>query len=279
MQKSIRNLAVVAVALAAVAQAQAANMLTFSNPDVLTSLPSSWSILTDVKLIPVDYTTTTSEPKPSTFYNITTPSTPSAQGKVDFYEDVHSTVNTEHVSYKYDQASYEVSVNSPSQSAGQYIQLKGTVSTTTNTTLGIFLQANGQFTGKDNPAPFGSAVPALPTLGFGTSSLTTNLVTWPGSSFSEYASASVDLVAGVPYSFDAYVYSSSPEVALTNFSLSILGDRYDYAVNLTSETTTTSYLRATVLLAPVPEPENYAMILAGLGLIGAIAKRRKVRQA
>jgi hypothetical protein len=32
-------------------------------------------------------------------------------------------------------------------------------------------------------------------------------------------------------------------------------------------------------LAPVPEPETYAMLLAGLGLMGAIAKRRKDKQA
>ena len=30
-----------------------------------------------------------------------------------------------------------------------------------------------------------------------------------------------------------------------------------------------------VLLAPVPEPETYAMMLAGLGLMGFVAKRRK----
>lgn len=32
-------------------------------------------------------------------------------------------------------------------------------------------------------------------------------------------------------------------------------------------------------MAPVPEPETYAMLLAGLGLMGAIAKRRKDKQA
>ncbi len=31
--------------------------------------------------------------------------------------------------------------------------------------------------------------------------------------------------------------------------------------------------------APVPEPETYALLLAGLGLIGATAKRRKTKQA
>ena len=32
-------------------------------------------------------------------------------------------------------------------------------------------------------------------------------------------------------------------------------------------------------VAAVPEPESYAMLLAGLGLMGAIAKRRKAKQA
>ncbi|WP_256209002.1 FxDxF family PEP-CTERM protein [Nitrosospira sp. Nsp14] len=29
------------------------------------------------------------------------------------------------------------------------------------------------------------------------------------------------------------------------------------------------------LLAPIPEPETYAMLLAGLGLLGFIARRRR----
>jgi hypothetical protein len=32
-------------------------------------------------------------------------------------------------------------------------------------------------------------------------------------------------------------------------------------------------------IAPIPEPETYAMMLAGLGLIGVIARRRKQQQA
>ena len=32
-------------------------------------------------------------------------------------------------------------------------------------------------------------------------------------------------------------------------------------------------------VSAVPEPETYAMMLAGLGLMGAIARRRKAKQA
>jgi hypothetical protein len=38
---------------------------------------------------------------------------------------------------------------------------------------------------------------------------------------------------------------------------------------------TTSGGDYTITLAPVPEPETYAMLLAGLGLMGVIARRRK----
>jgi hypothetical protein len=31
--------------------------------------------------------------------------------------------------------------------------------------------------------------------------------------------------------------------------------------------------------SPVPEPETYAMMLAGLGLVSIVARRRKQRQA
>jgi hypothetical protein len=36
---------------------------------------------------------------------------------------------------------------------------------------------------------------------------------------------------------------------------------------------------AVLSLIPVPEPETYAMLLVGLGLIGARVKRRKAKQA
>ena len=40
-----------------------------------------------------------------------------------------------------------------------------------------------------------------------------------------------------------------------------------------------AYIQGGVSAQPVPEPETYAMLLAGLGLIGTVVKRRKVKQA
>jgi hypothetical protein len=37
----------------------------------------------------------------------------------------------------------------------------------------------------------------------------------------------------------------------------------------------TTKLAQATLAAPVPEPETYAMLLAGLGVVGAVARRRK----
>ena len=41
----------------------------------------------------------------------------------------------------------------------------------------------------------------------------------------------------------------------------------------------TGFSATTYTLAAVPEPENYAMLLAGLGLVGAAIKRRKAAQS
>jgi hypothetical protein len=43
--------------------------------------------------------------------------------------------------------------------------------------------------------------------------------------------------------------------------------------------TARNYVESTMVLTPVPEPETYAMLLAGLGLMGAIARRRRAKQA
>ena len=48
--------------------------------------------------------------------------------------------------------------------------------------------------------------------------------------------------------------------------------------NLSGRFTDNSNLNFVGIAAPVPEPETYAMLLAGLGLLGLAARRRRARQ-
>ena len=67
-----------------------------------------------------------------------------------------------------------------------------------------------------------------------------------------------------------------------NFSLT-KGQSYLVEIQGTIKSGQTGLVNWTVsggtAVAAVPEPESYAMFLAGLGLMGAIAKRRKSKQA
>jgi hypothetical protein len=56
------------------------------------------------------------------------------------------------------------------------------------------------------------------------------------------------------------------------------GDYYlQVSGNLISETSAS--FGGAVMLAPVPEPETYGMMLGGLGVLGFLARRRKAKQA
>ncbi len=58
------------------------------------------------------------------------------------------------------------------------------------------------------------------------------------------------------------------------------GNMY-YQLNITGNANAGSLYVASLsgVTAPVPEPETYAMLLAGLGLVGAVSRRRKTKLA
>jgi hypothetical protein len=72
------------------------------------------------------------------------------------------------------------------------------------------------------------------------------------------------------------------EAGLTsgNYKLNFVGKWIEPAKNLDSkEDPTVSFGKVSYSVSPVPEPESYAMFLAGLGLVGTIALRRRKANA
>ena len=90
-------------------------------------------------------------------------------------------------------------------------------------------------------------------------------------STSLYTGGGTFVAGGVP--------SGTPPVAISQIAVSPLGaGSYDLRVSGTVETFGGSYFGG-ITVTPIPEPETYAMMLAGLGFIGFVASRRKRRAA
>jgi hypothetical protein len=91
-------------------------------------------------------------------------------------------------------------------------------------------------------------------------SLAGNNNTWAFSTFALGTNFYDDIATGLQVKIDIDAHNSGWLVSIAKSSLSVDGGTLPPPV------------------PSVPEPETYAMLLAGLGLIGGIARRRKAKQ-
>jgi hypothetical protein len=72
-------------------------------------------------------------------------------------------------------------------------------------------------------------------------------------------------MSGGKYKFGSITYTGTQPLVLTVLGTKTAGFSASFS--------------GSVIAAPVPEPETYAMLLAGLGLMGAVARRRSKNNA
>lgn len=73
--------------------------------------------------------------------------------------------------------------------------------------------------------------------------------------------------------------STNPNNAWRHFDLSFVAQSESTTLSFTGVQATYYIGLDNVSVTAVPEPETYAMLLAGLGVMGAVARRRKAQQA
>lgn len=129
-----------------------------------------------------------------------------------------------------------------------------------------------------------------PTAMHGASSASGFETTWLGftngniisTSYSGYGSGRVDRSAVGDFSYATTISTSFTSVEAAELSfLHIWGGVYGYSSEIGGKSggyLQFDNLRFNVSVTAVPEPETYALMFAGLGLVGVIARRRKAKQ-
>lgn len=208
--------------------------------------------------------------------------TTTTAGLVNHFSTITTTNTWDNYTSKHDYLSIDVASSGVNQAGDKWISLSGSVQSTIDTTLSFTLGAQGSFTATSGP--FGSSIaPLLSSFYFGEStptalsaSTTTSLESLSYYTYSSsYSTASFNLLAGVAQDFVAYVYAPT-YVSISDFSLdAYTHPGYDQLASPQKEILVgpKTWISSSIL-APIPEPETYAMMLAGLGLVGAMIRRR-----
>lgn len=189
-----------------------------------------------------------------------------------------TTTTTRNATWDYDLISWSVGSDPNLFSGGKYLALTGSFSSLVSGNVSVGLTALGSYQ-QTSFSPFGAVSPALPALYFGTSLRELDrLNSWTFDNAGQYgtgATASLQLTAGVAQTFAAVVYAGDA-VSLESFDLWARGPDYNYQVTDTiSAPRTTEILTGSHLIPAVPEPETYGTMLIGLGILGAVTRRRR----
>lgn len=280
MLRKTRLLALSLSLLAVYSHAQA-SVISVSN--VTTGNLSGVSVLSNT---PSTYTGTYTSWSQSDYSNTTVLSTElavapttTAPGLEKDYSTNTVKYNDNTTTYKYDRADLALATTGLASTGGKTISLSGSVHSTIATTVTIELNARGSYL--PGGSVFGESVPALASLFLG------------GTSFAPTASSSIyidsashsylvsngwsytfTIGAGETVSFQAGVYAPL-NASLDYLNLNLLSAYYDPVTVTTPFQQVTKTLVEARAIPPlaVPEPSTYAMLLAGLGVVG-MARRR-----
>lgn len=229
-----------------------------------------------------DYNNYTSTTVSDFSTEVVTAPTTTASGLAYNYQTDTTTINWDLHTWNYDSLSIRVASFGENQLNGKWISLSGSVQSSIDTILSFNLDASGNFTSIETPlgstAPLlasfylGNSQPSLSSLSSVTSASLESLSYYTYTT--SYSTASFNLLAGESQNFVAYVYAPAG-VSISNFNLDAYTSYYNLAVTpQTYIDVGPKTLIGASTLAPIPEPETYAMMLAGLGLVGTMIRRR-----
>lgn len=161
------------------------------------------------------------------------------------------------------------------------LTLSGSVTSTIATTIYFDLSSYGTYV--PGNSPFGATVPALASLYLGETLGTlapTAVYAYADTGSSSYSVSNVwsyalNIAAGAVVDFYAAAFAPN-DASLNNLSVSVHTAYYGHQTVTTPYENETKVLVNARVLPPlaVPETSTYAMLLAGLGVIGFIRRRR-----
>jgi hypothetical protein len=215
---------------------------------------------------------------------VITPPTETTSGLRYLYSTPQTTTTLVQDSWKLDTFEIDVTSSGGNKSGGKWISIVGTVSSNTALDISFSMMASGTF----DPivTPFGLAAPPLASFYFGQAAVgavpssTTNAdiisLTYSANTFSsQFGTTTFTLAPGVAQPFAAFVYAGQ-DVSIGTFDLTGITTLYDYSfAPRESVVIGNRQLVGAEQIAPIPEAEPALILAAGLGVVAALARRRR----